>query len=76
MNWLRTDGLEQVDLNIQKSFFITESFKALFRLDLLNAPNNQVLADPSTDPTSTSFGRITGFDNTPRYIQFQLRLTF
>ena len=39
--------------------------------------NHPVLVGPSTDPTSTSFGRITGGTvNTPRYVQFQLRLTF
>src|SRR5262245_57401528 len=36
MNWLRQDDLEQLDLNVQKSFFITEGFRALFRVDLLN----------------------------------------
>jgi hypothetical protein len=76
MNWLRTDGLEQLDANIQKSFQITETLKALFRVDLLNAPNNQVLGNPGVDPTSANFGRITGYVNTPRYIQFQLRLSF
>jgi len=76
MNWLRTDGLEQLDINIQKSFPVTESVKALFRVDLLNAPNNQVLDNPGTDPASANFGRITGYVNTPRYIQFQLRLSF
>ena len=75
-NWLRTDALEQLDVNIQKSFLIAEGFKALFRVDLLNAPNNQVLSGPNANPTSSSFGRITGYVNTPRYIQFQLRLTF
>ena len=77
MSWLRTDRLEQLDLNVQKMFRITESFKALFRVDLLNAPNHQVLDNPvSTNPTNASFGKVTDYKNTPRYVQFQLRLTF
>ncbi|MGH7461445.1 MAG: hypothetical protein ACREMA_10500, partial [Longimicrobiales bacterium] len=76
LNWLRTDGLEQLDANIQKTFTIKEGFKGQFRVDLLNAPNNQVLGNPNTDPVNANFGRITGFVNTPRYIQFQLRLSF
>jgi len=76
LNWLRTATLKQWDANIQKSIPITESFKGQFRLDLLNSPNHQVLGNPNVDPTSSSFGRITGYLNTPRYIQFQLRFTF
>lgn len=76
MNWLRTSGLVQWDANVQKTVPITESLKAQFRVDLLNAPNHQVLGGPNTDPTSSSFGIINNFINTPRYIQFQLRLSF
>ena len=76
MNWLRTERLLQWDANVQKSFTVRESFKGQFRVDLLNAPNHQVNGGPNTDPVSASFGRITGTVNTPRYIQFQLRLSF
>lgn len=76
MNWLRTQRLVQLDANIQKAFQIYERLRAQFRVDLLNAPNHQVMSGPNTDPTSASFGRITGYVNTPRYIQFQLRLSF
>jgi len=76
LNWLRTATLKQWDANLQKSFNLTESFQGQFRVDLLNAPNHQVLSNPNVDPTSASFGRITGYVNTPRYIQFQLRFTF
>ena len=76
MNWLRTARLVQWDANVQKTFNITERFKGQFRVDLLNAPNYQVLSNPNPDPNNANFGRITGYVNTPRYIQFQLRLSF
>jgi len=76
MNWLRTQRLTQWDANVQKSFRVYERLQAQFRVDLLNAPNHQVMSNPNVDPTSASFGRITGYVNTPRYIQFQLRLAF
>ncbi|RPI28980.1 MAG: hypothetical protein EHM61_03155 [Acidobacteria bacterium] len=75
-NWVRTDKIKQLDVNIQKSFPIREGVRALFRVDMLNAPNHQVLGDPNTDPTSASFGQVTSYLNTPRYIQFQLRLVY
>ncbi len=76
MNWLRTERLVQWDANIQRTFAIQERLKAQARVDLLNAPNHQVLSGPNTDPTSSSFGRVTSYVNTPRYIQGQIRLTF
>lgn len=76
LNWVRTQRLAMLDANLQKTFFIRESFRAVFRLDLLNAGNRQVLGNPATNPTAANFGQITGIINNPRYIQFQLRLAF
>jgi hypothetical protein len=76
MNWLRTDRIEQLDVNVQKTIRINEGVKALFRVDLLNAPNHQVLSGPNADPTNASFGRVNGTVNTPRYVQLQLRVTY
>jgi hypothetical protein len=76
MNWLRTATLYQLDANLQKAVAVREGMKALFRIDLLNAPNHQVLGGPEASPTNATFGRINGYVNTPRYIQFQVRLTY
>ena len=76
LNWVRTDTLKQLDANIQKTITLKEGFKALFRIDLLNAPNHQLMSGPDMSPTSASFGRITGYSNTPRMIQFQLRILY
>ncbi|MFB3902233.1 MAG: carboxypeptidase regulatory-like domain-containing protein [Acidobacteriota bacterium] len=75
-NWVRTDQFKQLDANIQKAFRIKEGVRALFRVDMLNAANHQVMGNPNTDPTSGNFGKVATYVNTPRYIQFQLRLQY
>ncbi len=75
-NHVRTDKLKQLDVNIQKAFFVKEGVRVLGRVDLLNAPNHQVMGGPNTDPTSSNFGRVGGYLNTPRYIQFQVRVVY
>jgi len=76
LSFLRQATLMQLDANIQKSIAITEGIRALFRVDLLNAPNHQVLAGPDMSPTSSGFGKITSYQNTPRMIQFQMRILY
>ncbi len=76
LSWVRASRLVQLDANLQKAFAIREGIKALFRADLLNAPNHQVLGGPDMSPTSSGFGKITGYVNTPRMIQFQMRILY
>ncbi|MFN7928627.1 MAG: TonB-dependent receptor [Blastocatellia bacterium] len=76
LNWLRGMGKNQFDANILRRFPITEKKMFEFRLDLLNAFNHVLWDNPNTDITSTNFGKVTTQWNTPRFIQFQLRLTF
>ena len=45
-------------------------------VDAINALNNVQWDQPNTTPTSPSFGVVTQQWNTPRWIQFQSRLTF
>ncbi|MDQ3686040.1 MAG: hypothetical protein M3430_10635, partial [Acidobacteriota bacterium] len=75
-NWLRGDIMSQLDVNISREFPITENTRLEFRTDLINAMNNVQWNNPNTDPTSTNFGSVTSQYNTPRWIQFQMRLTF
>ncbi len=76
LNWVRQDKVKQLDANIQKAFAIKESVKALFRVDLLNAPNHQYMSGPQANPFNANFGRVSSYVNTPRYIQFQLRIVY
>ncbi|HVF88109.1 MAG TPA: carboxypeptidase-like regulatory domain-containing protein [Pyrinomonadaceae bacterium] len=75
-NWLRGDIMSQVDVNIAREFPITENTRLEFRTDLINALNSVQWNNPNTDPASSDFGRVTSQYNTPRWIQFQMRLTF
>jgi Carboxypeptidase regulatory-like domain len=76
LNWLRGHGKNQFDANLLRRFQITEKKELEFRLDLLNALNHVNWANPNTDIDSSNFGRVTTQENTPRWIQFQLRLLF
>lgn len=75
-SWLRTSNMNQLDMNLARNITVTESLKMQFRVDLINALNHVTYQGPNTDITSTSFGKVTAQDNTPRWIQFMLRLTF
>lgn len=75
-NHLRGDVMTQLDLNIQRTFAVTEGVRMEFKTDFINAANNVQWNNPSTDVTSDNFGRVTEQYNTPRWIQFQFRLTF
>jgi hypothetical protein len=76
LNWLRSMGKNQLDANIVRRFAVTEKQALEFRLDLINAFNHVLWDVPNTDINSSNFGRVTTQWNTPRFIQFQLRLTF
>ncbi|NOT63399.1 MAG: carboxypeptidase regulatory-like domain-containing protein, partial [Acidobacteria bacterium] len=64
------------NLSLQKSFQMTERFKLDFRWEMFNIFNRVVFNAPVTDITSTTFGRITSQFNTPRQMQFGLKLYF
>jgi hypothetical protein len=76
LNWLRSHGKNQLDANLVRRFAVTEKQTLEFRLDLINAFNHVLWDVPNTDINSSNFGRVTTQWNTPRFIQFQLRLTF
>jgi hypothetical protein len=76
LNWLRGHGKNQLDANIKRRFQVLEKTSLEFSLDLLNAFNHVLWDNPNTTINSTNFGRVTTQWNTPRFIQFQFRLTF
>jgi len=73
---IRTDGVRNFDLSLLKVFKPGESMKLQFRVELLNAFNTPRFGGPNTSVTSSSFGVITSQANTPRQIQFGLKLLF
>ena len=68
---IRTSGTSR----ILKVFRVKEGFNTEFRAETFNAMNHPNLYDPNTDPTSASYGVITGQD-TPRSWQLSLKLVF
>ena len=62
--------------SLQKSFYFTEKVKMDFRWEVFNVFNRVVFGAPNSNITSTTFGRITSQFNSPRQMQFGLKLYF
>ncbi len=73
---LRSDGIRNWDINVNRDFRIREDLKVRFGVDLLNATNHTNFSGPSLDPTSSNFGSITSQRGLSRVIQFNLRVQF
>jgi hypothetical protein len=76
LNWLRQDFMNQLDLNLARNLTLTEWMRMQFRVDFINALNNVHWQGPNTDINSANFAKVTAQDNTPRWIQFQVRFIF
>jgi outer membrane receptor protein involved in Fe transport len=78
-NRLLGPSFQQFDLSLQKTFNLTEKFKAQFRAEAFNVPNKVNLANPNpcVDCPGTA-GRITNIFQlaTMRQWQFGLRLSY
>jgi len=75
-NNLRIDSLNDINVNMTKSFVIHENVKVQFRAESFNLCNRPEFDAPNLTPTSSTFGYITATTNAPRAIQLALRLTF
>ena len=53
---------------------MTERVHLKFRADALNAANHPRFSGPNTSVTSSSFGIVSGQANSPRQVQFGLKL--
>ena len=71
----RGPNQDKWDFAILKVFKVREGLNCEFRAESFNALNHPNLYDPNTDPTSASWGVITGQD-TPRSWQLSLKLVF
>ncbi len=68
-------GFQNWNLAIFKAFRITESQNVQFRAEAFNLPNHPNWSGVDTNPTSTSFGMVTG-KSSERNIQLSLRYSF
>ncbi len=73
---LRAPYVNNFDLSLFKEFFPREYLRIQFRAEFLNAFNRVQFSAPNTSVTSTSFGVISSQANSPRQIQFGLKLLF
>jgi len=74
---LRGLPIWNLDLSVSKSIRATEYFGADLHFQFTNVLNHMALSDPTMSLSSpTTFGRINGQANTPRQMEFGLRLHF
>lgn len=72
---VRNDGIRNFDLSLFKNFRVTERVGLQFRAEGLNAFNTPRFSGPSTDVnTSGTFGVISSQANSPRQVQFGLKV--
>ena len=71
---IRNDGIRNFDLSLFKQFNLLERLAMQFRVEALNGFNTPRFGGPNTSVTSTTFGQITAQANSPRQIQFGLKL--
>jgi hypothetical protein len=75
---LRNNALNDWDASILKNFNFTSGGHSYFqfRLEAFNVNNRPVFSGPNLNPTSGSFGQITGTQNSNRIVQLGGRLVF
>ncbi|HVE73344.1 MAG TPA: TonB-dependent receptor [Thermoanaerobaculia bacterium] len=74
-NTYYSDGLEQVDLGLYKSFGVLGQ-SVVLRLDVFNLFNHITWGIPTTDFANVNFGRILSTNYTPRTFQLGARFLF
>ena len=73
---LRSPYANNTDLSLFKEFFPREYIRIQFRAEFLNSFNRVQFSGPNTSVTNTSFGVISSQANSPRQIQFGLKIMF
>jgi hypothetical protein len=71
-------GYKSLDLTVSKFFRLTERIQLEFRIEAYNATNTFTGANPSTDVTAATFGRVTAMraGTQGRELQYNMRLHF
>ncbi len=75
-NALRTDGYQNLDLSIFKTFTLYRESSLQFRAEAFNATNTAIFAAPGNTVGSPTFGVVSSTSNTPRQLQFALKVQF
>jgi hypothetical protein len=75
-NLLRGPGFWAWDMSLRKNFRIYEKQALQFRFEMFDVLNHPNWSNPATDPTSGSFGLVTGKSNDTRQLQLALKYIF
>jgi hypothetical protein len=76
-NFMRADHFWNVDLSVFRQFPLWGEGRRLeFRSEAFNLLNHVVYAAPNGDITSGGFGKVTSTANSPRIMQFGLKIIF
>jgi hypothetical protein len=73
---VRADGIHGWDSSIFKNFPIREAMRVEFRAEMFNFTNTPVFALPGQVFGNAQFGVVSGLANSPRQIQFGLKLYY
>lgn len=73
---LRADWVHNVDLSVFRNFPIGESRYFALRFEAFNAFNTPNFAIPSSNMSSTTFGKVLATANSPRQLQLSLKFVF
>jgi len=73
---LRSPLVRNWDLSVFKDFVIKEGLRLQFRAESFNAVNAVRFGSPDTNAASTSFGVVSTQANSPRQVQFGLKVLF
>ena len=73
---LRTAGINNFDIAINKKIALTERFNLQFHTEFFNVTNRVQFFSPGIQAGNANFGVVTAAANNPRLVQFALRLAF
>ena len=73
---LRSDGLQELDLTLNKTTTIRERLKLQFRAECFNLTNTPQFSPPNVTLGAAGFGAVSSQNNQPRIVQLALKLMF
>ncbi|MGC4051918.1 MAG: hypothetical protein QM757_21460 [Paludibaculum sp.] len=73
---LRSPFVQNWDLSVFKDFVIREGLRLQFRTEAFNAVNAVRFGSPETNAANNNFGVVSTQANSPRQIQFGLKVLF
>jgi len=73
---LRNPANWNQNVSLRREFRLREGLMLRFQGDAINVINHVIFSGPSTNITSTGFGKITAQANLARVVQFNARITF